>query len=82
LGSSWRSSGEELESGEGGRTGERGGVGQHFFPVLEFVAERKLLLYVGEGREHDLAHVGEGNGFAKGDMVLRDSGKEFAGARG
>ena len=63
---------------EGGRAGERGGTGHHFCPVLEFVVERKLLLHVGEGREHDLAEEGEGGGFAKGDTVLRDGDKEFA----
>jgi len=46
--------------------------------VVEIVAEGKLLLHVGEGREQDLAEEGEGGGFAKGDTVLRDGGKEFA----
>jgi hypothetical protein len=64
--------------GEGGRSGEGGGIVQYLVPVLEFLVERKLLLHVGEGREHDLAHVGEGDGFAKGDTVLRDGDKEFA----
>jgi len=64
--------------GEGGGTGERGGIGEDFVPVLKFVLERKLLLHVGEAREHDLAHVGEDGGFAKGDSVLRDGSKEFA----
>ncbi len=64
--------------GEGGRSGEWGGIVQHFFPVVEFVAERKLLLYLGEGREQDLAEVGEDGGFARGDAVLGDGGKEFA----
>ena len=64
--------------GEGGRTGERGGIVEDLVPVLEFVVERKLLLHVGEGREHDLAEEGEGGGFAKGDTVLRDGDKEFA----
>ena len=64
--------------GDGGRTGERGGIVQHFFPVVEFVLERELLFYVGEGREHDLTEEGEGGGFAKGDTVLREGDKEFA----
>jgi hypothetical protein len=64
--------------GEGGRTGEGGGIGQHLIPVVEFVAERKLLLHVGEGRKHDLAEVGKDGGFAKGDTVLRDGSKELA----
>jgi len=46
--------------------------------VVEFVGERKLLLHVGEAREHDLAHVGEDGGLAKRDAVLRDGGEEFA----
>jgi hypothetical protein len=64
--------------GEGGRTGEGGGIVQHFVPVVEFVAEWKLLLHVGEGREQDLADEGEGDGFANGDTILRDGDKEFA----
>ena len=64
--------------GEGRRTGERGGIGHHFCPVLEFVVERKLLLHVRERREQDLAEVGESGGFAMGDAVLRDSDEKFA----
>ena len=58
--------------------GERGGLGEDFVPVLEFVAEGKLLLHVGEGREQDLAEVGESGGFARRDTVLRDSDEKFA----
>jgi hypothetical protein len=62
---------------EGGR--ERGGgVVQHFFPVVEFVVERKLQLHAREGGEHDLAEEGEGGGFARRDTVLGDGDKEFA----
>jgi hypothetical protein len=46
--------------------------------VVEFVGEGKLLLHVGEAREHDLAEVGEDGGFAKGDTVLRDGDEKFA----
>jgi hypothetical protein len=71
-------SGRRIGIGESGGTGEGCGVGEDFVPVVEFVAERELLLDVGEAREHDLAHIGEDGGFAKGDTVLRDGGKEFA----
>jgi len=64
--------------GEGGRSGEGGGIGQHLVPMGEFIGERKLLLHVREAREHDLAHVGEDGGLAKRDAVLRDGGEEFA----
>jgi hypothetical protein len=70
--------GRRVGTGGRGRIGERGGVGQDFVPVVEFVGEGKLLLHVGEGREHDLAEEGEGGGFAKGDTVLRDADEEFA----
>jgi len=64
--------------GEGGRGGEGGGIVEYLAPVLKFVAEGKFLLHVGEGREHDLAHVSEGDGFAKGNAVLRGSSEDFA----
>jgi hypothetical protein len=70
--------GRRIGIGEGGRTGEGGGIGEDFVPVLEFVVERKLLLHVRERREQDLAEVGESGGFAKGDTVLRDGDKELA----
>jgi hypothetical protein len=70
--------GRRVGIGEGGGTGERGGVVQHFFPVVEFVGERKLLFYMGHGSEQDLAEVGEDGGFARGDAVLGDRSKEFA----
>lgn len=47
--------------------------------MVEFVGEGELLFDVGEGGEHDLAHVGEGEGFADGDAVLGDGDEEFAG---
>lgn len=64
--------------GEGGRSGEGGGGVEDFVPVGEFVLERELLFDVGDGGEHDLAHVGEGEGFADGDAVLGDGDEEFA----
>jgi len=64
--------------GEGGRSGEGGGGVEDFVPVGEFVVERELLFDVGEAREHDLAHVGEGESFADGDAVLGDGDEEFA----
>jgi len=64
--------------GEGGRSGEGGGGVEDFVPVLEFVLEGELLFDVRERGEHDLAHVGEGEGFADGDAVLGDGDEEFA----
>jgi hypothetical protein len=64
--------------GEGGRGGERGGIVEDFIPVIEFVGEGELLFDVGEGREHDFAQAGEGEGFADGDAVLGDGDEEFA----
>ena len=64
--------------GEGGRSGEWGGGVEDFVPVGEFVVEGELLFDVGEAREHDLAHVGEGESFADGDAVLGDGDEEFA----
>lgn len=46
--------------------------------MVEFVAERKFLLHVGERREHDPADVGEDGGFAKRDAILSSGGEELA----
>ena len=46
--------------------------------MVEFVAEGKLFLHVGEAREQDLAEEGQGGGFANGDTVLRYCDEEFA----
>lgn len=70
--------GRGIGIGEGGRSREWGGIVQDFDPVLGFVPERKLLLDVGERREHDLARVGEDSGFAKGNTALGCGDKEFA----
>jgi len=64
--------------GEGGRGGEGSGGVEDFVPVVEFVGEGELLFDVGEGSEHDLAHVGEGESFADGDAVLGDGDEKFA----
>lgn len=74
----WEAFGRGLGIGEGGRSGEWRGIVQDFDPVLGLVPERKLLLHVGEGGEHDLARVGEDSGFAKGDTILGDGDEEFA----
>ena len=71
-------SGRRVRVGEGRGIGEGCGFVDDLVPVVEFVGEGKLLFHVREAREHDLAHVGEDSGFAKGDTVLRDGGKEFA----
>lgn len=70
--------GRKVGIGEGGRSGEGGSIVDDFVPVVEFVCEGKLLLNVGEAREHDLAEEGEGSGFAKGDTVLGCGDEEFA----
>jgi hypothetical protein len=70
--------GRGVAIGEWWRAGEWGGVGQRFSPLVKFVLEAKLLLHEGDRGEHDLAEIGEVGGFAKGDTVLGDGGKEFA----
>jgi hypothetical protein len=74
----WEAFGRGIGIGERGRTGEWGGIGHRVSPLVEVVLEAKLLFHVGEGREHDLAHIGEGHGFAKGDTVLGDGGEELS----
>jgi hypothetical protein len=46
--------------------------------VVEFIVEGELGLYKREGREQDLAQVGEHGGFARWDAVLGGGGEEFA----
>jgi hypothetical protein len=61
-----------------GRFGETDGVADHSLPSLIDVLEVGFVFDGGEGLQHELAEVGEGDGGALRDAALSESGKDFA----